>query len=108
MSQLLDSQGVPFDLPPAPMGPDDKPMKRFEVRINLVNGGILKEVYIDGEKLDWSIDVASFVDAQKMGLKYRLEIQKSIAQHFTKSVGEVLGRFVSIAEIKHAIQTGWI
>jgi hypothetical protein len=108
MSQLVDAQGVPFDLPPAPMGVDGKPKKRFEVRLNLVGGGLQKEVYIDGEKLDWSIDIASFVDAHRMGLKYKLEIQKSIAQHFTKSVGEVLGRFVSIAEIKNAIQTGWI
>ncbi len=109
MSKLLNFDGTPIDPADIPTNPDGSPMKRFEVKMRKhPNGELEKAVFIDGEKLDWSIDISSFREACRMGMQYKLAVQGDIAKHFTHSVGEVLGRFVSIAEIKSAIQTGWI
>lgn len=109
MSKLLNADGTPIDSPPAPLGPNGQPMKRFEVRMRShSDGGIEKAIFIDNEKLDWTIDVSSYLEARKMGMQYKLAVQEDIARHFISSVGEFLGRYVTIAEIKIAIKTGWI
>lgn len=112
MSKLLNADGTPIDppkMPPAPMGADGKPKKRFEVRMRQhPNMEIEKAIFIGDEKLDWTIDITSYMEACKMGLQYKLAVQDDIAKHFISSVGEFLGRYVTIEEIKSAIKTGWI
>ncbi len=88
---------------------DGKPMHRFEVMMRKGKNGILeKAIFIDGEKLDWAVDITSLMDAAKMGMHYYKAAQKDIEKHFTESVSEVIGRKVTADDIKTAIKTGWI
>jgi len=88
---------------------EDVPKKRFEVRMRpAANNKVEKAVFIDGEKLDWSVDVSSLMECKRMGPEYFLAAQKDIEKHFVESVSEVLGRHVTSAEIKQATITGWI
>ena len=81
--------------------------KRFEVKMKLnSDGSITKDIFIDDIRLDWSVDITSYSEACKMG--YKKTAQEDIAKYFIKSVSEVLGRKITIEEIKTAIQTGWI
>lgn len=90
-----------------PTPPEGK--KRFEVKVRQANGGgIEKAIFIDGELLDWQIDMNSYMEAMKMGPMYRREIQRNIEEHFVSSVSDVLGRKINMNEIKEAIKTGWI
>ncbi len=83
--------------------------KRFEVRMKMhPNGSIEKQIFIDNEMLDWSVDSSSFLEAQKMGPQYMRAVQEDIAKHFIESVSEVLGRKVTIEDIKQATIDGWI
>ena len=83
--------------------------KKFEVKMRPTSGGgIEKAIFIDEELLDWQIDMNSYIDAMKMGPKYRREIQRSIEENFTEAVSDTLGRKVTIEEIKMAIKDGWI
>jgi hypothetical protein len=82
--------------------------KTFEVKMRAKAGGVEKAIFIDGELLDWQIDMSSYAEAVKMGPQYYREIQRSIEEHFTEAVSDTLGRKVTIEEIKLAIQTGWI
>jgi|GEM_PF-3531708 DNA-directed RNA polymerase subunit RPC12/RpoP len=92
-----------------PMYPDGTPMRRFEVKgRKREDGTVEKGVFIDGEKLDWTVDITSLMDAKSMGPSFFKEIQKDIEKHYTESVGEVLGRKVTALEIKQAIKVGWI
>lgn len=89
--------------------PEELGKKTFKVMIRPDgSGGFEKAIFIDGELLDWQIDLNSYLDAMKMGPMYRKEIQKSIEEHFTESVSEVLGRKITVDDIKVAIHTGWI
>ena len=88
---------------------EEKPKLSFEVKMRKgKRDTVEKAIFIDGELLDWSIDVSSFMEAAKMGPKFKLAAQKDIEKHFTESVSEVLGRKVTTDEIKAAIKTGWI
>lgn len=90
-----------------PTPPEGK--KRFEVKMRPAKGGgIEKAIFIDGELLDWQIDMNSYIDAMKMGPMYRREIQRSIEEHFIEAVSETLSRKVTMEEIKLAIKDGWI
>lgn len=83
--------------------------KRFEVKFfQHADGYKEKDVFIDGEKLEYSIDISSYLEASKMGLVYKLAVQRDIERHFCESVSEVLGRKVTVEDIKRAIITGWI
>lgn len=83
--------------------------KRFEVKMRPAKGGgIEKAIFIDGEMLDWQIDMSSYMEAMKMGFHFRREIQRDIEKHFIESVSDFLGRNVTMEEIKEAIKTGWI
>lgn len=82
---------------------------KFEVRVyKTPDGQIKKDVFINNELLDYSIDISSYREACQMGQLYKIEVQKSIEKHFTESVSEVLGKKVTIEDIKKAIITGWI
>lgn len=83
--------------------------KRFEVKFYQHPDGYQeKDVFIDGKKMDYSIDISSYREASKMGLMYKHAVQKDIEKHFTECVSEVLGRRVTLNDIKEAIKTGWI
>ena len=98
-----------FDSDGTPLFPDGNPMLRFEVKIRKRDDGEMeKAIFIDGELLDWSVDLASLVDAARMGPKFLKEVQKDIGKHFVESVSETIGRQVNEADIKRATQTGWI
>ena len=89
--------------------PEELGMKRFEVRYGMgKNSTIQKAIFIDGELLDWRVDMSSYLDAMKMGPVYMREIQKDIEKHFTESVSDFLGRKVTAEDIKKATKTGWI
>lgn len=108
-TKLLNPDGTPVVPPTPPTHPDGSPKKSFGVMMKRHPGGeIEKAIFIDGEKLDWSVDISSYMEACKMGMQYKLAVQADIAKHFVKSVGEVLGRYITIEEIKQAIKTGWI
>lgn len=83
--------------------------KRFEAKLRrMTNGKVVNEIYINGELLDWSVDMNSLSQAMVMGPEYAWQAQQSIAKHFTESVSEMLGRKVTMEEINKAIATGWI
>jgi hypothetical protein len=94
-----------------PENEDNKEIKKvpFETRIfRHPNGSFERKIFINGELLDWSVDVSSFREAQKMGSMYQRAIKADIAKHFTESVSEVLGRKVTMEEIVAATKSGWI
>lgn len=83
--------------------------KTFEVKFRQHPDGYQeKAVFIDNEKLEYSIDISSYREASKMGLVYKMAVQKDIEKHFTEAVSEVIGRKVTLDDIKKAIATGWI
>jgi hypothetical protein len=83
--------------------------KKFEVKMRPAKGGgIEKAIFIDGEILDWQVDLNSFVEAVKMGPMYMREIQKDIEKHFIESVSDFVGRKVTADDIKKAIKDGYI
>lgn len=83
--------------------------KKFEVKIRTAQGGgVEKAIFIDGELLDWQVDLNSFVEAMKMGPMYVKEMQKDIEKHFVESVSDFVGRKVTSDDIKKAIKDGYI
>lgn len=83
--------------------------KTFEVKMRPAKGGgIEKAIFIDGELLDWQVDVESLMEAIKMGPLYYKEVQKNIEKHFIESVSDTIGRKVTAEEIKNAIKDGYI
>jgi hypothetical protein len=83
--------------------------KTFEVKMRPTSGGgIEKTIFIDGELLDWQVDINSLVDAMKMGPQYMREIQRDIEKHFVESVSDFIGRKVTAEDIKKAIKVGYI
>ena len=105
MSELF----IPGQPPKIPLHKDGKPKKRFEVALRPDgSGGLKNAVYIDGEELDWSVDLNSLADAVKMGPRFFKAVQADIVRHYLESVSEVVGRHVSPKELKEATTTGWI
>lgn len=87
----------------------DKNKKRFEVKMRSDGqGGIEKAVFIDGEILDWSIDVESYLKMVRLGPVYAKQAQDDISKHFVESVSDFLKRRVTIQDIENATRTGWI
>jgi len=106
MDRIVDDE-----LPPM----DDKGRfkHRFQVMMRKLgddplNDGVEKAVFIDGRKIDFSIDVMRFLEAKRKGPKYLFEEQRKIEKDFIRSVSEALGRKVSVDEIKKATVEGWI
>lgn len=67
---------------------------------------IEKQIYIDGELLDWSVDIRSYWEACRMGMKQAA--QEDIARHFIETVSEVIGRRVTAQDIRVAEMVGYI
>lgn len=87
--------------------------RKFEVKMrplgpNPKEDGVEKAVFIDGQKLDFKIDVLRFLEAKQKGIDFLVEEQKKIEREFVKSVSEALGRRVATEEIKKAAIEGWI
>lgn len=81
----------------------------FEIRMYPgPNGTIKKNIFIDGELLDWSVNVTALMDAYKMGPYIFQAAKRDIEKHFIESVSEVVGRKVTAQEIKQAEKQGWI
>ena len=91
-----------------PLDEKGNPKKRFEIKIRQISGKIEKAIFIDNYLLDWSVDISSLMECAKMGPEYYRAAQRDIEKHFTESVSEVVGRKVTVEEIKEAIRTGWI
>lgn len=82
---------------------------KFETRVLMhPNGSLERKIFIDGEMLDWSVDISSFKEAQKMGPMYQRAVKEDIARHFTESISEMLGRQVTMEEVYAATKSGWI
>ena len=109
MGQIINPFEEEQSSDPAPLLPDGSPKKRFEVMMRKGKGGnIEKAIFIDGELLDWAVDMNSLAEAMQMGPKIFRAAQLDIERHFTESVSEVLGRKVTKDDIKLAVKTGWI
>lgn len=81
----------------------------FETRIiRHPDGSFERKIYINNELLDWSVDIASFQEAQRMGAMYQRAVKEDIVRHFTNSVSEFLGRKVTMEQIHDATKSGWI
>lgn len=95
-----------------PLDGDGNPKKKFEVRIIKLGSdprdGIEKAVFLDGKRLDFSIDMLRFLEARSRGVDAVIAEQKRIEKEFTRAVSEALGRRVTKDEIKAAIVEGWI
>lgn len=93
-----------YQIIPVPIG-----KKSFEVRMIKGKGGEIRHaIFIDGEMLDWSIDMHDYLDAMKMGPQYLNAIKADIVKHFTASVSDFLDRKVTIEELNQARKVGWI
>lgn len=87
-------------------------MHTFEVKMKLygdtVSDGVEKAVFIDGKKLDFSLDVTKLLEAKKKGMNYFLQEMQETEKRFVRVVSEAVGRNVTIEEIKQATITGVI
>lgn len=79
-----------------PLGPDPR------------KDGMEKAVFVDGKKIDFSIDVVRFLEARQKGPRQVFEEQRQIERRFVKAVSDALGRRVTAEEIKKATREGWI
>lgn len=92
-----------------PSHPDGSPKQRFETKMRKRSDGTIeKALFINGEKLDWSVDISSLMEASRMGPVFFRSVQRDIEKHFVESVSEFIGRKVTPDEIKNAIKEGWI
>lgn len=87
--------------------------RKFEVKMRPLGpkpkeDGVEKAVFINGQKLDFKIDVLRFLEAKHKGGTYLMQEQKKIEREFIKSVSEAIGRKVTTEEIKKATIEGWI
>lgn len=90
-----------------PEHPQNHGKKFFEVKIEKLSDGTMKKgIWIDGEYLDYSINVNDYFRACQMG--YKKDVQENIIKHFVKSVSEFVGRKVTAQEIIEAHRTNWI
>jgi len=96
-----------------PLDENGRLKHRFQVMMralgdDIQRDGIEKAVFVDGKKLDFSIDVVRFLEARRKGPKYLVEEQRRIEKAFVKIVSEAVGRRVTTEEIKKATVEGWI
>ena len=79
-----------------PLGPDPK------------RDGIEKAVFLDGKKLDFSIDVVRLLAAKQKGPEKLREEQARVERQFSRVVSEAIGRRVTAGEIMRASVEVWI
>lgn len=92
-----------------PLREDGTPKVTFQAMMRKGdNETVEKAIFIDGELLDWSVDVSSLMEAMSMGPKYFKAVQRDIEKHFTDSVSETVGFKCTAQDIKEAIKVGWI
>lgn len=106
MNDIIDT-----DIPP--LDETGRFKKKFRVMMRPLGpdpakDGVEKAVFVDGKKLDFSIDILRFLEAKSKGPKYFIEEQKKIEREFVRSVSEAVGRRVTVEEIKKATVEGWI
>lgn len=83
--------------------------KSFEVRIHKDEKGTLKQgIFIDGQLLDWSVDLHDLLEAKKMGPKFAKSVEIDIIRHFLQSASDFLGRKLSVEDINEAKKNGYI
>ena len=83
--------------------------KKFEIKMYMAEKGNLKQgIFIDGELLDWSVDVHDLLEAKKMGGKFAKSLEIDIVRHFLQSISEFLGRKISVDEMNEARKNGYI
>ena len=96
-----------------PIGPDGKPKKRFIVKQEMTTGEVSgpffqKNIYVDGELFEWSIDEEAYRWAQSQGPQMLMAVQKDICKHFLDCLSELVNRKISIQDLQEATKTGWI
>ena len=84
--------------------------KRFELktRLNPEKKTFQRDIFIDGELFDYSVDKESLVRAKSMGEYHFLAAQQDIASHFLECLSEMVGRKVTTDDVKTAKKTGFI
>lgn len=98
---------VPYINLDDPNHPQNHGKHYIEVRMKKhPDGSLEKCIFIDGEHLDYSIDITDFWKACKMG--YKRDAQISIVKHFIKAVSETIGRKVTLDELIASQRTNWI
>jgi|GEM_PF-5550852 len=96
-----------------PKDKDGKYKKRFEVKEEATQGFVpgpyfQKNIYIDGELFDWSIDEEAYHWAEKQGPQMLMVVQQDIAKYFLECLSETVGKRVTIQDLQEAEKTGWI
>lgn len=109
----MEENFIPIYKELPPLDERGNPKHKFEVKMRPLGrdpqkDGIEKAVFIDGKKIDFTIDVLRFLEAKSKGINFLIEEQKKIEKDFVNSVSNFLSRRVKIAEIKKAIIEGWI
>ena len=87
-----------------PIGPNGKPMKKFEIK-KLNNE---KAIFIDDEKFDYEVDKKSLEEMKRLGPQYFLAAKADIQKHFLEVISEFVGREIQSKDIAYASQHGWI
>lgn len=107
---MIDISG-PNELPP--FDRSGRPKHKFEVKMRVLGSdpkkdGVEKAVFVDGKKLDFSIDILRLLEAKSRGIDEMLREQKRIESAFIKAVSDAIGRKITPQELKRAILEGWI
>ena len=82
--------------------------KKFEIKFHFVNGNLRKDIFIEGELFDYSVDKKSLMYAESMGKEFYTSAQRDIEKHFLESLSEFLGRNVTKEDVMNAQKTGMI
>jgi hypothetical protein len=108
---MEDKSKIITEVPP--LDSKGNPKRKFEVKMRALGSdpqkdGVEKAVFIDGNKIDFKIDVIRFLEAKRKGMDFLIEEQKRIEKDFVKSVSDAIGRRITSQDIKRAILEGWI
>lgn len=83
--------------------------KKFESKITKDRyGKTVKGLFVDGELLDYSVDVEALKKISALGPEYRKLALEDIERHFCECLSEFVGRHLTKKEIETAFKTGWI
>lgn len=83
--------------------------KKFEAKITKDKyGKTVKGLFVDGELLDYSVDIESLKKISALGPEYKKMALADIEKHFCECLSEFVGRHLTKQEIDHAFRTGWI
>lgn len=99
---------LPSHLEEIPLDQNGNPKLRFQVKLRKGKNGVEQAVFINGELLDWSADVASLSKAYRMGPEFYKAAQNDVVKHFIESVSEFIGRPITPSELQEATKSGWI